>query len=264
MRFRPILHVFVKEVLEILWEKRLRLLLVLLPSLLLLLAAAVLWATAQAPASAVQAAYLSRADPSLARLGPTLQLQGTLAQSLAYYLLLFPFVFASQIAAYSVVGEKVRRTLEPLLATPVETWQLLLGKVLAAGVPSVLVTWVFTAAYAGVVWLTTRQEAVLCAVFTPGFVIALALGVPCQCLIAVSAAVWASARTNDPRSATQIAGLVTIPVLVLCFCSLAFGLTELGVAIAFGLVLLSAALAAFGLWMMMAGFQREKILTKWK
>ena len=68
----------------------------------------------------------------------------------------------------------------------------------------------------------------------------------------------------EPDLTMNSSRLLTIPVLLLCFCSLAFGLTELGLAVAFGVVLLSAVLALFGLWAIMAGFQREKILTKWK
>jgi len=45
------------------------------------------------------------------------------------------------IAAYSVVGEKTTRSLEPLLATPITTAELLIGKNMAAAIPAVLATW---------------------------------------------------------------------------------------------------------------------------
>ena len=40
------------------------------------------------------------------------------------------------VAAYSVIGEKQARTLEPLLATPITTFELLAAKVLGALLPA--------------------------------------------------------------------------------------------------------------------------------
>ena len=47
------------------------------------------------------------------------------------FLVLFqviPLVVPITIASYSIVGEKQLRTLEPLLATPIKTWELLAAK----------------------------------------------------------------------------------------------------------------------------------------
>ena len=44
------------------------------------------------------------------------------------------------IASYSIVGEKVEKSLEPLLATPVTDGEILLGKSIAAFLPSLLAT----------------------------------------------------------------------------------------------------------------------------
>src|SRR6476661_3979262 len=41
------------------------------------------------------------------------------------------------VAAHSVIGEKQARTLEPLLATPVTTFELLTAKVLGAALPGI-------------------------------------------------------------------------------------------------------------------------------
>ena len=46
--------------------------------------------------------------------------------------MLMPLIIPVSIAAYSIVGEKTTRSLEPLLATPVTTAELLVGKSLAA------------------------------------------------------------------------------------------------------------------------------------
>ena len=41
------------------------------------------------------------------------------------------------VAAHSVIGEKQARTLEPLLATPLKTSELLAAKVISAAIPGV-------------------------------------------------------------------------------------------------------------------------------
>ena len=55
--------------------------------------------------------------------------------------MLVPVAIPVTIAAYSIVGEKTTRSLEPLLATPVTTVELLIGKCLAAVIPAVLATY---------------------------------------------------------------------------------------------------------------------------
>jgi ABC-2 type transport system permease protein len=63
---------------------------------------------------------------------------------LSSFLVLFqmiPMVVPLSIASHSIVGEKQNRSLEPLLATPVRTQELLLAKALAAAIPGVLATW---------------------------------------------------------------------------------------------------------------------------
>ena len=51
------------------------------------------------------------------------------------------------VAAYSVVGEKQARTLEPLLATPITTFELLSAKVLASLLPALALTALMFAVY---------------------------------------------------------------------------------------------------------------------
>lgn len=265
---RLVFYVAAKEIREVFRDARLRTLLFLMPGCVLVLIGSVVGiAGGRGGSGAISQRALGAfrsVHPDLGRLGPTLALQGTLAQGLSFYLFLFPFAFATQIAAYSVVGEKVHRTLEPLLATPVKAWQLLLGKMLAACFPALLVTWAAAAIYAGTLWQLTRSLPLLRVVFSPAFLLALGAGVPCQCLMAVSAAVWASSRTNDPRAATQMAAVLMLPVMGLLFVGAAVGVVQFGLALAFAVVFVSALLAGFGVWIALIGFQREKILTQWK
>ncbi len=68
--------------------------------------------------------------------------QGVIGTTFENIFILLSMIVPSTIAAYSIIGEKTSHTLEPLLATPVRRWQLLTGKMLAALLPAVLVTWV--------------------------------------------------------------------------------------------------------------------------
>src|SRR5207237_3719425 len=62
-----------------------------------------------------------------------------------------PVALTPAVAADSFVGERERASLEPLLATPVSPWQVLLGKLLAATVPAVIGTWIGVVVF----WLIT-------------------------------------------------------------------------------------------------------------
>jgi len=55
--------------------------------------------------------------------------------------LIIPLIYASTIAAESFAGERERKTIESLLYTPATDADLLVGKVAAAAIPSLLVTW---------------------------------------------------------------------------------------------------------------------------
>ena len=60
-------------------------------------------------------------------------------------LLVIPVVVPAAISAYSVVGEREQGTLEPLLTTPLRREELLLGKAVAAFVPSVAISYLLFA-----------------------------------------------------------------------------------------------------------------------
>ena len=57
--------------------------------------------------------------------------------ALSLLMLIVPIVIPPVIAAYSVVGERDQGTLEPVLTAPVRASELLLGKAVAAFIPSV-------------------------------------------------------------------------------------------------------------------------------
>lgn len=69
------------------------------------------------------------------------------------YLLAIPALVPATLASYSVVGERQQGTLEPVLTTPIRREEFLLGKALAAFVPSVVIAYGVYALFIAVVEL---------------------------------------------------------------------------------------------------------------
>ena len=70
-----------------------------------------------------------------------------LGYMLAPLFLMLPLMFSTTIAAESFAGERERKTMEALFYTPATDAELFLGKVMAAAVPSIGITWIGFAIY---------------------------------------------------------------------------------------------------------------------
>lgn len=177
--------------------------------------------------------------------------------------MILPVAIPVTMAAYSIVGEKSTHSLEPLLATPITTLELLAGKSLAAVIPAVLATFGAFGLFALGSWLLTANRLLLAALFEARWLIAVFLVGPLLALLACIFALIVSSRVNDPRVAEQISMVVIVPILVGLIGPMA-GLFVLSTKVIslVALVLLGLDLALFYL----AGeiFQRESILTRWR
>lgn len=177
--------------------------------------------------------------------------------------MLMPLAIPVTIASYSIVGEKTTRTLEPVLATPIKTWELLMGKGLAASLPAVLATWAsFLVFLLGTIFLAAGRDLVM-RFLEPLWLVAVFVIGPLLAVAAVSVAVMVSTRATDPRVAEQLSMLVIIPLLGLFFGQVAgliyFDRTVI-IWMAVGIAILDAGLVYFATLV----FQREAILTRWK
>jgi len=128
------------------------------------------------------------------------------------YFLLIPAMVPMAIATQSVIGEKVARSLEPQLATPMEVSELLAGKTLAAALPALLATWMVYVAY-GLVNGAIADPRLSRFVFSDVWLTAMATLVPLICMFSVLLGIVVSSRVNDPRTAQQIGGFVVIPII---------------------------------------------------
>jgi ABC-2 type transport system permease protein len=177
--------------------------------------------------------------------------------------LMMPVIIPITIASYSIVGEKTTRTLEPLLATPIKTAELLAGKGLAAAIPAIVATWIGFAVFVigGLLMGLSRELAAR--FFDPLWLVAIFVVGPLLAVAGVSIAVMISSRTSDPRVAEQISGLFVLPIVGLIVAQttgLIFLNRTLILWIAFVMVVLDLVLLYFATRL----FQREHILTRWK
>ena len=180
----------------------------------------------------------------------------------------FFFVIASAtlpiaVASYSIVGEKIEKSLEPLLATPTTDGEILLGKALAALVPTLAAIWASSVLY--IVLMDRVTVGHLGYLFYPNAEIAVVLLAlaPLACLFAVEVSILISARVADVRTAQQIGGIVFLPFVLL------YVVSEVGIVTLDTLHLLAVsgglALVTLGLFALSRrAFEREEILTRWK
>lgn len=177
--------------------------------------------------------------------------------------MMMPLLLPITLAAYSIVGEKTTRSLEPLLATPISTLELLAGKCLAAVIPAVGATWASFAVFNIGLIIMKVSPGVRAYILGPTWLLGILILGPILSVIAVNFALFVSSRVSDPRMAEQVSGVLILPLMAVIFGQLAGVIT-----INLKFMLLSIAVCALiAVGMMYLGtviFDRENILTKWK
>jgi ABC-2 type transport system permease protein len=177
--------------------------------------------------------------------------------------MLIPVAIPVTIAAYSIVGEKTTRSLEPLLATPITTVELLVGKCLAAVIPAVIATYGAFGIFALGSWLIVANKMLLSALLDARWLIAIFIVGPLLAIMAVTFSLMISSRVNDPRVAEQISMVIIVPVLAGFFGQVA-GLFVLNKTIITWVAVFMLALDILLGYLSTRVFSRESILTRWK
>jgi ABC-2 type transport system permease protein len=205
---------------------------------------------------------LAEAIPGVAQLPGNEQLVVLLLSQLNFFLLLIPTMIAMSVATFSIVDEKLSGSLEALLATPVKTWELLLGKALAGAIPALVMTWISAGVLLLVVsavgWGDLRGFVV-----TARWFLTLFLLTPAVAILSFMLGVTGSSRARDPRGAQNTALLIILPVLAL------IGIQITGIlwftpslilvlALAIGIADFISLRAAVRL------FRRESIVVQWR
>ncbi len=198
-----------------------------------------------------------------ASLEPAEAMQAFIGQQFNLLFLILPLAIPMTIATYSIVGEKREHSLEPLLATPISTTQLLAGKALAAAGPGVATAWLSGLLYVLLLQIVVPSAAVRGVLLSESFLLNLGLIAPLLTILATTVGLMVSSRVNDPRAAEQLGMVVIIPVLALILGQVA-GVITMSVTLTLGMaaILLVVDLALMALAVRL--FDRETILTRWK
>ncbi len=178
------------------------------------------------------------------------------------YMLAIPALVPATLAAYSLVGERLQGTLEPVLSTPVRREELLLGKALAAFVPAVVVSYFVFGLFIAIVELFA-QPSISPALVQGPELIAQVVFTPLLATWSIWIGIAISARSRDPRTAAQLALLVSLPtVAVTTF--VAFDVIPATLAVAIGFAAGMLLLDRLGWRMASAIFDRERLITSTK
>jgi ABC-type Na+ efflux pump permease subunit len=175
------------------------------------------------------------------------------------YMLALPAIIPAVVAAYSVAGERQQDTLEPVLTTPIRPEEFLLGKALAALVPSLAVSYgvlgVFVAAMA-----LFAQPPVASALLTGPALLAQLLFTPLVAALSIWAGIAISARSSDLRVATQLSVVASAPLIAVTTIISTGGIhVTLGLALGLGAALLL--IDSLGWRVVASMFDRERLIT---
>ncbi len=180
----------------------------------------------------------------------------------APFFLIIPLMASSVIASDSFAGEKERKTIEALLATPISDDELLLGKILVSFIPSMTVTILSFTVYTIVVDLLTYD------IFNGKYILPnttwllLIFGAaPAVAFATIGLIVGISARVKGFREAQEISGVLIIPIVML-IAGQATGAFFLGTNTLLIMVVVLVILDIMIFYIGKMLFEREKILVR--
>lgn len=180
---------------------------------------------------------------------------------LAPMFLILPMLVSSVLAADSFAGEKERKTLEALIYSPTTDGEIYLGKMLSAWIPAVIVGSVGAMMYSIianiVAWPIMEQ------VFMPNFMwlILVVLVAPAAAGLGLAAMVLVSSRVRTFQEATQLGGLVVIPIVLLMLSQFA-GVMYFSVEAVFVIGLILWVIDAALLWYGARTFERSELIAQ--
>jgi ABC-2 type transport system permease protein len=175
------------------------------------------------------------------------------------YLLLIPALVPAVVASYAVVGEREQGTLEPVLTTPVQPAEFLLGKALAAFLPALVISYAMYGIFLAVVGLFAHPN-VAHDIFQPARLVTQLLFTPLLAAWSIWAGIAVSTRATDVRVAQQLGTLASLPPLAVT-ALMGFNVIRptLGVALGLGAALLVIDTMA---WRLVAAlFHRERLVA---
>ena len=180
----------------------------------------------------------------------------------APFFLIIPIMASSVIGSDSFAGERERKTIEALLATPLSDSELLLGKILVSFIPAMIITFVSFGIYATVVDVVTYGMFNGMLLLPNVSFLIMVFGVaPTLALCSIGLTVIISAKVKGFKEAQQISVVLLLPVLGLVFAQIS-GVLVLGPLVLAALIGILAAVDIAVFYIGVGIFQREEILSK--
>lgn len=175
------------------------------------------------------------------------------------YMLGIPAIVPAALAAYSIVGERQQGTLEPVLATPIRREEFLLGKALAAIVPSLAVAYAVYALVLACIGLFA-DPAVASALVRGPEILAQLVFTPLLAAWSIWVGTAISTRSSDVRVAQQLGMLANLPSVAVTTL-IAYDVIHATLGIAFGLAVALLVLNGFGWRITSALFDSERLIA---
>lgn len=190
--------------------------------------------------------------------------EADLISAFGFFFVILSAIVPLYISSYGIVGEKLEKSMEPLLSTPTSDSEILLGKYIGTFIPSILAVYLGAIVYMVLIDLLTKGNFGYSFFPNTSFTILLLVAVPASSTYAITLSVFISSKVSNVMSAYQGGGTTLIPFLVL------YVLGEIGLVKLYetpSVLMISAGLIAIAIIMYFisrATFGREKILTEWK
>ena len=183
---------------------------------------------------------------------------GLAQEHVLLYMLGIPVLVPVIVAASAVAGERQLGTLEPMLTTPIRRDELLLGKALAAFIPSVAIAYAVYALFLVLVELLA-QPGVAAALIQPPDLVAQLIFTPLLAVWSIWVGIGVSTRSSDVRVSQQLGMLVSLPpvfVVVL----VALDVIPASPALAIGAAVVLVVLDGAGWRVVSRLFDRERLI----
>lgn len=272
MNFQNAWLVFKKDWLEIKRNWQVLLPIIILPLIFSVVFPIIIGSIGNAPVTNVNgdqdfASLISNLPPDIQEMLSNYNTNQTMVYIMVLYFfapffLIIPVMASSVIGSDSFAGERERKTIEALLATPISDSELLLGKILVSFIPAMMVTFVSFGIYAVIVdALTYGMFGGVLLLPNVNWLIMMLGVTPVIALCSIGLTVMISAKVKGFKEAQQISVVLLLPVLGLVFAQIS-GLLVLGPLILAVLIGIFAAIDGGIFYLSKKIFRREEILAK--
>ncbi|MCA9871002.1 MAG: ABC transporter permease subunit, partial [Anaerolineae bacterium] len=184
-----------------------------------------------------------------------------LVYMMAPLFLIVPLMVSNVIAADSFVGERERKTLEALLYTPTTDGELLVGKMLSALVPAIIVSWAGYVLYSVVADLASAQLMERALFPNPLWNVIALWVAPAAAGLGLTSMMLVSVRAKTFQDAYQTGSLVVLPIVLLLIGQIA-GVLYFNIWLALGLGLVLWIIDAVLLFYGRQTFHRSELIAR--